>query len=258
MQISRVSPSPTWLWITAACLALGPVVHSLPAAAADRFRAEFEGAAAWQTRNDFAVPGDLGTRVRIDRTGSPAVAAGRVTIVAGLGDRWALRALAAPLRVTTAFTPSAPVRFQDVTFPAGVPIDHEYVFNSYRATIFRRFAIRSRSELRLGFTAKIRDAKLELVSGAITRVEADLGFVPLIYAGARLASLSSFALDLDIDAAGAPQGYAVDGSVRLMKSLGGSVELFAGYRILDGGADVDRVYSFARFHYATAGIAFGM
>ena len=31
---------------------------------------------------------------------------------------------------------------------------------------------------------------------------------------------------------------------------------FIGYRILDGGADVDRVYSFGTFHYATVGITY--
>ena len=109
-----------------------------------------------------------------------------------------------PLRVTTTFTPSAPVRFQEVTFPTGVPVDHEYVFNSYRVSFLRRFAVGGRSELRLGLTGKVRDAKLALTSGAVTRAETNLGFVPLIYGGARLAPSSSLAIDLDIDAAAAP------------------------------------------------------
>lgn len=65
-----------------------------------------EGGAAWQTRNDFRIPGDTGTLVK----------------------------LAAPLRVETTFTPTAPVVFQDLVFPSGKPIDSTYVFNSYRLT----------------------------------------------------------------------------------------------------------------------------
>jgi hypothetical protein len=39
----------------------------------------------------------------------------------------------------------------------------------------------------------------------------------------------------------------------LMRDLGPSTRLFAGYRVLEGGADNDTVYTFSLFHYAVAG-----
>lgn len=238
----------------AAGLALVMAASVCPAPAATGLL-EVEGAAAWQTRNDFAVPGGSGTRVALDRPASDPVAAGRVTLILDLGERWAVRALAAPLRLRTTFVPAGAIRFQDATFAAGVPVEHEYVFNSYRLSLFRRFRAGAAAEFRLGLTAKVRDAKLELAAGQLARGESDLGVVPLIYGGVRVALAPRLVADVDLDALGAPQGYAIDGTVRLVRSLGPALAAFAGYRLLDGGADVDRVYSFATFHYAVAGIA---
>ncbi len=58
-----------------------------------------------------------------------------------------------------------------------------------------------------------------------------------------------------MDAAAAPQGYAVDLALRAEWRLARKASAFVGYRFLDGGADNDEVYTFANFHYATAGLS---
>ena len=60
-----------------ASTALAALALAGPAAADDRFRLELEGGAAWQLRNDFAVPGTTGTRLSIDEAnGGPFAAYG--------------------------------------------------------------------------------------------------------------------------------------------------------------------------------------
>jgi hypothetical protein len=60
------------------CLAL-----ATPTLAAGPWRLDVELGPAWQTRNDFAVPGDGGTRLDLGTTG--AVPAARVTLTRDLG-----------------------------------------------------------------------------------------------------------------------------------------------------------------------------
>jgi hypothetical protein len=82
-----------------------------------------ESGAAWQTRNDFRIPGDSGTLVKLAEYDQGPVPAFRATLSWDLGAHQSLRLLAAPLRVETTFTPSEPVVFQDLVFPSGQPID---------------------------------------------------------------------------------------------------------------------------------------
>ena len=58
---------------------------------------------------------------------------------------------------------------------------------------------------------------------------------------------------LEGDALAAPQGRAEDVLVAATYRLSDHFKIKAGYRILEGGADNDEVYSFALFNYALAG-----
>jgi hypothetical protein len=65
------------------------------------------------------------------------------------------------------------------------------------------------------------------------------------------------ALRLDGDALASPGGQGRAEDVRLAlvyESIPGR-QLFLGYRILEGGADVDDVYNFALFQYVVAGFS---
>lgn len=58
------------------------------------------------------------------------------------------------------------------------------------------------------------------------------------------------------DALAAPQGRAKDVLLALQYKVNEKVTLKGGYRILEGGADNDEVYSFALFNYAVLGVTF--
>ena len=227
-----------------------------PAAAEDRFRLELEGGAAWQLRNDFAVPGDGGTRLSIDEANGGPFAAFRGTLWADVSKRSSLRLLAAPLRTTATLTPETPVEFNGALFPAGQPLDVTYVFDSYRLSWVYRFRSSGPVSFRAGLTAKVRDAKIELEGSGLGSAKTNTGVVPLLYGGVRWQMTDALALDLDVDAAAASQGRAEDVALRLEAKVSPKVDLFVGARTLEGGADNDEVYSFATFVYAVGGVSF--
>lgn len=240
------------------CLGLGLGLLSLapvPAWSQDRFRLDLEGAAAWQTRNQFRIPGATGTLVSLEDYTSGPFPALRATLVWDLGEHSSLRLLAAPLRLDVDFTPETPIDFQGETFAAGRPTRARYEFDSYRLTWLYRFRPSGDWSFRAGVTAKVRDARIGLSSGSLAAEKTNTGPVPLLYGGARYSPGDRFTVDLDVDAAWAPQGYAVDLALRAEWRLSGKASAFVGYRFLDGGADNDEVYTFATFHYATAGLS---
>jgi hypothetical protein len=61
-------------------------------------------------------------------------------------------------------------------------------------------------------------------------------------------------VELDADALAAPQGRAEDVVVRTVVDLSPSIKAHIGYRLLEGGADNDSVYTFAFLHYAVIGL----
>jgi hypothetical protein len=221
---------------------------------AGELRASLEGGAAWQTRNDFRIPGDGGTPVDLAAYAPGPFGAFRATLSWDLTPRQSLRLLAAPLRVEAAFAPESPVVFQDLVFPAGQPVDATYVFNSYRLTWYWRFPPGAKWSFRLGATLKVRDAQIALAGDAGRSAKDDLGLVPLLYLGARYQATERFALELEADALAAPQGRAEDVSLKAVFRVSDRVEVDLGYRLLEGGADNDEVYTFAFFHYAVAGV----
>lgn len=231
---------------------LGVLLTAAAPAAATGLHAALEAGAAWQARNDFRIPGDTGTLVVLPDDGPSA--AFRATLTWDLSERQSVRLLAAPLRLEQTFTPSEPVAFQDLVFPAGRPIDSSYRFDSYRATWYWRFAPKGKWSFRLGATLKVRSAEIGLSGEPGQAVRDDLGVVPLLYLYARYQASDRFAVELEADALAAPQGRAEDVSLKGVYRLSDRVDLDLGYRLLEGGADNDSVYTFSLFHYVVAGV----
>lgn len=237
----------------AGLVTLALALASLPAAAGD-FALHAEAGPVWQTRNDFRIPGDAGTLVELAKADSSPFGSFRGALTWDITQRQSLRLLAAPLTVKTAFTPAFPVVFQDLVVPAGQPTQARYVFNSYRLSWYWRFAPGRRWAFRLGATLKVRDAEIGLSGAPGRSVKDDLGVVPLLYAQARYQATERLALEVEADALAAPQGRAEDVSVKAVLRLTDAIDLDVGYRLLEGGADNDEVYTFAFFHYAVAGL----
>lgn len=218
---------------------------------------EVEGAAAWQSRNDVAVPGDSGTRFALDSlTGGGPVPAGRVYVTWRPAERHEVRALAAPLSISGTDRLDEDVSFAGAEFAAGKRTKASYRFDSYRLTYRYLFHDSEAFEWRVGVTGKVRDAEIELEQGDERARKTDTGFVPLLHVAGDWTFAPDWRLALDVDGAWAPQGRAIDASLKAYRRLADGVDLGLGYRTIEGGADNDEVYTFAWIHQAVASLRF--
>jgi hypothetical protein len=246
-------PAAAALALAAACLG-----HAGPAAGAGapRFSVRIEGGSAWQSLNDVQIPNDgSGTRFSLhDLAGSGPWPAARAYLTWRTGERHALRALVAPFSITATGVPGRAIDFAGASYAPGVPAEATYTFNSYRLTYRYRLHEGGRWTWWTGLTAKVRDAKIELQQGTVTSRKTDLGFVPLLHVAGDWRFAPAWSLGLDADALAGGPGRAEDVALMLGRKLGEDWSLTAGYRTVEGGADVDEVYAFAWFHYAVVGI----
>jgi hypothetical protein len=236
------------------------VLAAASAAAQDepRVRLTIESAGVWQNRNDVRIPADTGTEFSISGLiGAGPSSAVRAEFTAGLTERQQIRLVYAPLRVTGSGVPGDRLEFAGGTFTAA-PVDAEYQFSSYRATY--RFRIVDGDTWRwwLGFTAFVRDARIALEQPGNAAEDTDLGFVPLAHLAGTARLTDRWRFDLDLDFAAAPQGRALDLAALLRYEPTPRWHLAFGYRTIEGGADVDRVYTFAWINAAVvrAGVGF--
>jgi len=243
-------------WLSAACLAVACLAPAARAGEPPRYSVRIEGGPAWQSLNDVQIPNDAsGTRFSLyDLAGSGPWPAGRVYLTWRTGERHALRVLVAPFSITETGVPDRTIDFAGATYASGVPVEATYKFNSYRLSYRYRFHEGERWTWWTGFTAKVRDAKVELRQGTTTSRKTDLGFVPLLHLAGDWRFAPGWRLGLDADALAGGPGRAEDVALTLGRDLGDAWTLTAGYRMVEGGADVDEVYAFAWLHYAVVGI----
>jgi hypothetical protein len=225
-----------------------------------RFTLEFEAGPVWQTVNDIQIPNtDQGTRFSlVDLVGKGPDSAWRGYLTWRISQKSDLRLLYAPLSLTETGTPEGDILFNGSTFAGGEEISATYKFNSYRLTYSYLLHDGPSWMWRLGFTAKIRDAKVQLVQGSLDSTKDDLGFVPLLHLSSRYDFARNWYLSFDVDALAGGPGRAVDLALKLGRRLGDGVHAELGYRTVEGGADVEEVYSFAWLHYAVAGVRIEM
>jgi hypothetical protein len=227
------------------------------AAGEKKFNVELEFSPVWQTKNDAQIPNETGTRFSLrDIQGSGPFAGGRVSIDYALNPKHEFRFLAAPLSYTSEGDLQHPVSFDGMLFEAGPGVEATYRFNSYRLTYRYRFYDGKSWTWKIGVTGKVRDAKIELGDKTKSAAYTDLGLVPLIHLDGEYRFAKRWRFNLNMDGLAAPQGRAFDISLKMKYDLSKNWTLAAGYRTLEGGADVDDVYTFAWLHYATASIAF--
>lgn len=228
---------------------------ALPAVAGG-FDLEVEGGAVWQTKNDQQIPNsEAGTRFSlVDLVGKGPLPAYRVYLTWNDAGRHSLRALYAPLEFNESGAPEIPIEFAGGSFAAGESADATYRFNSYRLTYAYRWHEGESWRWKIGATAKIRDARVQLEQDGRSAKKDDVGFVPLLHLQGRYALNGAWSADLDVDALAGGPGRAIDAALKLVWAPDERWRLAAGYRTVEGGADVDEVYNFAWLHYAVGSV----
>ncbi len=216
---------------------------------------EAETGLVWFSRNDVRIPNEGGTDFNmLDLIGTGAVPYYRVSIYISIGERNTIRALMAPLRKIGTGSFDDDILFENTRFQAGVPVDGIYRFNTYRFTYRFTFYNRNKWVLGVGAAALIRDAKIELIQADRSDKNTDLGFVPLLHIYAERGFGNRFSLILDAETLAGPQGRATDASLAFNTRFSDRWSLRLGYRILEGGADVDEVYNFSWINFGMASL----
>lgn len=219
---------------------------------------DLEGFYAFQDYNEVRVPNEKGTTFDLNREfelQQPAIAP-RLRVTYQFGKNH-ISGLFAPL--TTKYEGSAPrdIFFEGVQFYEGEYIYGKYTFNSYRLTYRRDLIDNDNWLFGIGFTAKIRDAEIALGSEDSFSSKLNVGFVPLVrIVGAYKLDKWRFFIEGDGLFGGPGRAFDAFGGVSYKTILGKSQPLHikAGYRIVEGGADVGEVYNFTVFHLASIGV----
>jgi hypothetical protein len=247
------------LLVTVTMLAVSASIAS-PARAGEEssFVIELEAGPVWQSLNDVQIPNDdTGTRFSlVDAQGNGPWPAGRLYLTWNINERHGLRLLAAPLSVTETGELAEPTDFAGESYAAATPTETTYKFNSWRLSYAYRFHDGARWSWWIGFTAKVRDAKIELAQGETSSRKTDLGFVPLLHLRGGYRIADRWRVVLDVDALAGGPGRAEDAALKLHFDLDEHWSFAGGYRTVEGGADVDEVYNFAWLHYAVLSAAY--
>lgn len=236
--------------LAAACLLI-----LLPASALCAVHFDIESGLVWSGYNDVRIPGDTGTLFSLSKdlaTDSDVYFRARLEYT--FGGRHCLSALYAPLTLKATGTLEDAVVFVDTEFEAGTEVEGTYTFNSYRLTYRYTLTSGDRFEAGVGFTAKIRDALVRVEGGGQSAEKANVGVVPLLNFRLAWDLTDRVGLLLEGDALAAPQGRAEDVIAALLFDATDHVRIRLGYRIVEGGADNDEVYTFALLNYASAGV----
>lgn len=234
--------------LAAALLISGPVC----AQENSRFSFELEIGPAWQSKNTVQVPNDLmGTRFSLkDLVGTGPWATGRVYFTWNINSKHSLRLLAAPFSYTETGVFDGPVNFAGESYQPDLPVDTTYQFNSWRVGYRWKFKDGERWTLWAGFTAKVRDAKIALAQGDTSSEDTDVGFVPLLAFTADYRFADRWHALFDFEGLAGGPGRAIDASLKVGYDINASWSVTAGYRMVEGGVDIDDVYNFAWFQYA--------
>jgi len=241
-----------------AAFVAGAILALLPAAPAfGQWFFDFENGLALPGYNDVQIPRETGTRFSLseDLKIDPGY-----FFRARLGYQWKARhtlsLFASPFRLHAAGSVDREILFNGDTFSANAPLTGLYRFNSYRLTYRYDLVRKGKWRVGIGLTAFIRDAAIKIEGDGKSSTESNVGPVPLLNFRVLWQFHEKWGVLLEGDAAAAKQGRAEDVLLALQHRLNDRLTLRAGYRILEGGADVDTVYNFALVHFFSAGVTY--
>ncbi len=221
-----------------------------------QLRLDAEGGLVFGTNyNRVRIPASGGTQVNLaeDLSINPKIFY-RARVSYTIADRHTISALYAPLTVRYDGSFGKDVNFNNIDFPANQPLKVYYKFNSYRLTYRYDLVATARWRVGLGLTAKIRDADVRFKSETQDTHFDNLGFVPLINFYTSYKPSYRWSIILEGDALASKYGRAEDIFAGVAYTLNPKLGIKLGYRMVEGGADVEKIYNFNWINYASAGL----
>jgi len=211
--------------------------------------------------NSVQVPQPEGTRFSLtDDLDVKGKLYYRLRLTYDIGKLHQISVLYAPLTLKAEGIAEADLRFQDSIFSSGEKLSGSYTFNSYRLTYRYKLVRKPKLDLWIGFTAKIRDAEISIESETKRDNTENVGFVPLLNLIIHWKWSDKTGLIFEADALASPggEGRAEDVALGIYVRLSPKSRIKAGYRFVEGGADVESVYNFAFLHYFFIGYQIGL
>ncbi len=216
---------------------------------------DLETGVAFSGYNDLRIPNDDNNTMfsfTKDLDSDP-VMYGRANLHYQITPRHEVSVLYSPLTIKPKGTLDFDVNFMDETFDAGKEIDAVYRFNSYRLQYLYRFKNQNIGIRAIGASIKVRDAVISLKNEDKYAEKTDLGVVPLIGFEFGYDFTDEIGVLLKGEALGSPFGRAEDVLLAVTYNIDDRYTLHLGYRLLEGGGDVDEVYTFANINYLSVG-----
>lgn len=141
-------------------------------------------------------------------------------------------------------------------FTAGTDLEATYRFNTYRLGYRYHIVERPRFNFELGATILLRQAYISMEDNSRKTKFKNVGVAPLLsyyieWIAADRLSLLSYG-----DAFAVKVGRAEDIFAGVKYQFTPLLSATAGYRLLEGGSDGDRVYTMAAFHFVSVGVGF--
>lgn len=224
-----------------------------------QFNIDLESGWIFPGYNNIRIPNKTGTKLSLsEELKTEQQLFWRVRAGYIIKERHLISILVAPLALHAKGTVNRDIFFFEKNFIANEEIKAKFRFDSYRITYRYTFLKRERINLGIGFTAKIRDAEITLENKYEKSTKLNTGFVPIINFNVEWLFSEKYALLINGDALASPQGQgrAEDVFAGFLYKRTEHLSIKMGYRILEGGADVDEVYNFTLVNYLSVGLIY--
>ena len=217
-------------------------------------RIQLETGFAQQYKNKLKITPSTGTTVDFSKWNKGFEPYLRLEAFVNFLENHTIRLVYAPLKISSQGQSDATVNFNNTIFNANENLTIDYRFNSYRLTYAYALINNRTQKLDLGLTAKVREAQIKFSQGARESQYGNNGFVPLIYFAFQVELIRDLYFYTDMDALAGPQGRALDVTAKVRKFFLDDFFLSLGGRILEGGADNEKVYTFSWFNFMSLDI----
>ncbi len=223
-----------------------------------RFEIDLEAGIAFSGYNNVRIPNESNTSsdkfsFTHDLETDP-VFVSRINAHYYVSEQHRISFLYAPFSVEPSGKFDRDIEFREEIFNRDIDILGTYRFDSYRLQYRYYFKDQSKLYRAIGLTAKIRDAEISLAENTKKATKKNTGFVPIINFLLVQNLYPGIDLFLDGDALFSPYGRAADVMLGVSFDFDERYSLRAGYRVLEGGSDVDEVYTFALINYAVLNV----
>jgi len=148
------------------------------------------------------------------------------------------------------------ILYNRMLFQSGSDLKTVYRFNTYRLGYRYRIVERDRFNFELGATLLLRQAYISMEDNAQKTKFKNVGVAPLLSYSIEWKAMERLSLLSYGDAFAVKVGRAEDIFAGVKYQFTSLLSGTAGYRLLEGGSDGDRVYTMATFHFVSLGVGF--